>query len=136
MNLIDVLRMRATKIEEKLTEQRQIIDAPFLQKYPLDCCEIVSTHFGLTLQAEFPSSSIRIVRGYNCDKDEWHYWVELESIVLDLTAHQFDQYDEPLVGMTPSPLEDQFPDVERLTPCKAEEAANFPISHQILDCLR
>lgn len=136
MNLIDLLRSRATEADNRLTEQRHTIDAPLIHRYPFGCCEIVSTHWGLALQTEFPIFSIQIAQAYDRDNNEWHYWVELENIVLDLTAHQFDQYDAPLVVYIPSPLEKRFPDVKRFAPCEAEENANFPISQQLLGLLR
>lgn len=136
MNLMDLLRKRATEADKRLTEQRHRIDAPFLHRHPFGCCEIISIHWGLTLQTEFPELSIRIAQAYNRDNNEWHYWLELENIALDLTAHQFEQYDAPLVDKIPSPLEGRFSDIKRLTLCEAEGTANFPINQQLIELLR
>lgn len=133
MTLIDNIRECAAEANKLLLAQSSSIDAPFLYSYPYSCCDIISTHLSFILKYKY---DVRIAKAYNKNNDEWHYWLEMEGLVLDLTAHQFPQYNAPLICLIPSPLERQFKDVERVLPCDAEAKANFPINHQLLDLLR
>lgn len=79
------------------------IEAPFIHGFPQSCCELISVHLGLMLEKANPHQKVQVVKAYNRSSDEWHFWVEVDSLVLDLTAHQFGQHSEPLVCAKPSP---------------------------------
>lgn len=107
------------------------ISAPFIYKFPESCCELISVHLGLTLKKANPHQKVQVVKAYNRSSNKWHFWVEVDNLVLDLTAHQFGQYSGPLVCPKPSPLESSFPDIERISPREAKCAATFDINHEI-----
>jgi hypothetical protein len=107
------------------------INAPFIHCFPKSCCELISVHLGLTLKKTNPHQKVKVVKAYNRSSDEWHFWVEVDKLVLDLTAHQFGQHSDPLVCAKPSPLENFFPDIERISPREAKCAASFDINHDI-----
>ncbi len=132
MGLFDFLSRSAAEANNMLTDQRGTIDAPFLHSYPCGCCEFISTHLGLVLDSRF---DVQIARAYDRQGNNWHFWVELEGLVLDLTAHQFEQYDAPLICLIPSPMEGYFPDVERILPRNAETAAEFSMSPKLMALL-
>ena len=125
----------AISVGQKLTSCRNNLDAPFVRSYPENCCELVSIHLGLTLQAANSESEVEIVRAYNRDNDEWHYWVEMNNLVFDLTAHQFEGYKKPLVCAEPSPFEIRFPDMERISIGEAEIKAQFGVNSKIMHIL-
>jgi hypothetical protein len=110
---------------------RKDLGSPFLHSYPRNCCEFVSVHLGLVLENANPGKDVQIVRAYNRGTDEWHYWVEMESLVFDLTAHQFEAYRGPIVCAKPNPLEIRFPDIERISTSKARLSAKFETNPQI-----
>lgn len=107
------------------------IKSPFAHSFPENCCELISVHLGLLLSKANPHHKVQVVKAYNRSSDEWHFWVEVENIVVDLTAHQFEQYSSPLVCAKPSPLENAFPITERIPPREAKRAASFDINNEI-----
>ena len=111
------------------------IRAPFIHSFPQNCCELISVHLGITLEKKKYHDKVQVVKAYNSHSDESHFWLEVDNLVLDLTAHQFGQYSGPLVCPKPSPLEIFFPDIERISPKEAKDAANFDINYQIEDIL-
>ncbi|MEM5477139.1 hypothetical protein [Pacificibacter sp. AS14] len=110
------------------------INSPFIHGYPWNCCELVAVHLGSVLRNANPHKEVQIVRAYNSSTDGLHYWVEMDNLVLDLTAHQFDEFWEPLVCKKPSPLENRFPDIERISSSDAACDARFEINPQI-ECI-
>ncbi|MFY0619125.1 hypothetical protein [Shimia sp.] len=134
MTYIASLKEIAIAADRKLAAPRMDLDSPFAHSYPRGCCELVAVHLASVLENENPDKEVQIVRAYNRSSDDWHYWVEMGNIVLDLTAHQFEQYQEPLICAKPSPLEVCFPDIERISTSDAVCAAQFEINPQ-LECI-
>ncbi|WP_298916767.1 hypothetical protein [uncultured Roseobacter sp.] len=131
MTYIASLTEIAIAADRKFAALRKDLDSPFVHSYPRGCCELVAVHLGSVLENENPHKEVQIVRAYNRNSNDWHYWVEMGNMVLDLTAHQFEQYREPLICAKPSPLEVRFPDIERISASDAVCVAQFEINPQI-----
>jgi hypothetical protein len=65
------------------------------QNFPRNCCEEVSSILLQILELE-GYSSFKMIRGSNLN-GEHHFWLETETEVIDLTAHQFDVIKEPFL---------------------------------------
>lgn len=118
---IDQLASWAQCAQDFFSKSNNIAGLPFVHSYPRSSCEVVSALLALTLQRRHKESSIEVAMGYNRTNNEWHFWIEVGNTVVDATAHQFPQFQEPLVTSRPSPLEVNYPDIERLTPAEAIE---------------
>lgn len=108
------------------------LSSPYFHSYPVNCCELVPVHLGLTLRANNPESDIKIVCAYSHSKNKWHYWVEMDNLVFNLNAHQLEQCNEPLVCAKPSPFESIFPDIERFFMIDAARDAKFKVNSKIV----
>jgi hypothetical protein len=82
---------------------------PFIHSFPKNCCEVVSFFFAQAMAHKYQESDIFIVHGYNKTKSVSHFWVVLDDIVLDLTAHQFHKINSPIICHHKNPLESRFP---------------------------
>ncbi len=98
-----------------------------MQQSPSNACEVTSIHLASVLAEEFSNSVVQIACGSN-EKEEVHFWVEVDDIVLDLTAYQFKRFEAPIVCNLPSPLELDFRNVTRCTPAEALSNANFELN--------
>lgn len=81
-------------------EQREELGIPFFQEFPENCCEGASFFFGHIAQDMFPNETIEIVKGcrFHDNRDEYHYWVEINGGIFDLTADQFNNVGTPIFG--------------------------------------
>ncbi|MGZ5600882.1 MAG: hypothetical protein ACXWFX_09830, partial [Methylobacter sp.] len=85
-------------IRSNYEKQREELGIPFFQEFPENCCEGASFFFGHIAQDMFPNETIEIVKGYRFydKRDEYHYWVEINDVIFDLTADQFNNVDSPI----------------------------------------
>ncbi|MBO1894214.1 hypothetical protein HNW13_000140 [Shewanella sp. BF02_Schw] len=88
------------------------IGLPHFYNFPRNCCEGVSVYFAFYTMQMFPSVNVEVVHSRNSD-DEHHYWVEIDGLIFDLTADQFDECNAPIIAQASSPLENVFPICER-----------------------
>lgn len=64
-------------------------------RFPYACCEIASVLlYKVLLEEGF--TEFNIVVGTNSD-NELHLWLENEDFIIDLTSHQFDGFNSPLI---------------------------------------
>lgn len=65
------------------------------ERFPHGCCDIAS---GLLYRALCNEGyeDIFIIRGANKD-NLYHVWVEVDELVIDLTSHQFELFDKPMI---------------------------------------
>lgn len=110
------LRYDASKAVRFFCREEQVSRLPFVHSFPRNSCEVVSAFLAATLQHKYVSSTVAVVMAYGRASNEWHFWVEIDGFVIDATAHQFPEYEHPLVCVGPSPLVARFPDIERLQP--------------------
>jgi hypothetical protein len=111
----------AQRAEAFFTRPEQVCRLPFVHSFPKNSCELVSAFLASAIEATYPNFTVRVAKAYSAPQSEWHFWVELEDFILDPTAHQFPEFQGPLVCARPSPLESRFPDIERLSPSAALE---------------
>lgn len=121
----------AITADQTLTSLRNEKHIPFVHNYPKNCCELISVHLGLVLEAANPEKNVKVVRAYSHKTDEWHYWVEMDGLVFDFTAHQFEEHKQPLVIAKPSPFEILFSDLERISTSDAEREAPFTVNPKL-----
>ncbi|MCU7974890.1 hypothetical protein L5M43_06300 [Shewanella sp. SW36] len=88
------------------------IELPHFYNFPRNCCEGTSIYFAFLAMQLFPSANVEVVHAWNLD-DEHHYWVDIDGLVFDLTADQFDECNAPIIGDAQSPLSQMFPIYER-----------------------
>lgn len=129
---IDAFTKFAIAADQTFTACRNELDSRLVHSYPKNCCELISVHLGLALETVNPGSNVEVVRAYNHNANKWHYWVEMDGVVFDLTAHQFDEYRQPLVCAKPSPFESRFPDIERISSSDAERAGPFTVNPKFM----
>ena len=134
MTSIDSFSGFATAADKRLASCRKDLESPFVHSYPRGSCELISVHLSLVLENANPGKEVQIVRAYHRSSGKWHYWVEMETLAIDLTAHQFKMYRGPLVCAKPNPLEIYFPETERISTTRAKLDANFEINPQI-ECI-
>ncbi len=86
------------------------LEITYFSSFPKNCCEGASFFFGLYIMYKFPNSTIEIVKGTNDSPadSECHIWVEVDGLVFDLTADQFEGIDEPIYGKELHPLSKVF----------------------------
>lgn len=106
-------------------------DLPLLRSFPKNSCEAASAVLGMVLREKYASATVHVARGYNIVRGHWHFWVEVDDHVVDVTAHQLETYEGPLVTVCPSPLESEFAEVERLRPAEAMQEFSSPIRHRL-----
>lgn len=122
--LIKQLSTDVAIAQERFCRDASYLTLPFIHSYPKNSCEIASTLFALALQHKYPMALIEVVEGYNSLKSQWHFWIEIDTVVVDITAHQFHDFETPLICMSPSPFVPEFPKSSCVSPKMA--AARFP----------
>ena len=113
---LSALRNDVHKVEVFFCREGQNDSLPFVHSFPKNSCEVVSAFLAVAAASKYSGSIVVVARAYCRSKNEWHFWVEVGGFVVDVTAHQFTEYEHPLICAVPSPLEMRFPDVERLRP--------------------
>lgn len=85
---------------------------PFSASYPKNCCESVSLIFYYLMKEKYPSAMVRIVHGTKAEHED-HFWLEVDGLIFDLTAHQFENVEAPILGEKSSSLTEEYqPDGE------------------------
>lgn len=95
-------------------EQNRIDDRlryPYSGCFPTRCCEGVSRMLAALTAERYPAAKCRILQGSHTGKNEHHFWVEIDGLVYDLTAHQFPGH-RPILGEPGTPLVVLFPQVD------------------------
>jgi len=88
-------------------------EMPFMWQFPKNCCERIAALLCETLKRKYPDAQVVYVTGENPKTGEMHFWVEINDIVVDATAHQFNEIENPLVCYKPSPLEGPYCPISR-----------------------
>lgn len=84
------------------------IKLPFFDAFPRNCCEGASSFLAFYLMDKFPKKEVYVIHGKSSDGYENHYWVEVDDLIYDLTADQFDEIDEPIYGAKYHPMSSLF----------------------------
>lgn len=68
------------------------------QRFPKECCDIASSLLYTSLHEE-GFYDFKLTRGH-APEGQNHVWVENDKFVIDLTSHQFEGFDGPLILVT------------------------------------
>lgn len=81
-------------------QHHKSLDIPFFTNFPENCCEGASFFFGYIAQDIFPDKTIEIIKGRRVRSGytEYHYWIECQNQIFDLTANQFNS-NAPAYGV-------------------------------------
>lgn len=110
------LRIDVSKAGTFFRREEQVNSLPFVHNFPKNSCEVVSAFLAAALQNKYVSSTVAVAMAYRRVSNEWHFWVDIGGFVVDATAHQFPEFEHPLVCVGPSPLTARFTDIESLQP--------------------
>lgn len=72
-----------------------------LSGFPRGCCDDATDLFAHHLWKTFGVKTVRADGSYYDDNPEnsiWHTWLEVDGIIIDLTADQFPEYKSTYVG--------------------------------------
>ena len=84
------------------------LELPFFEDFPKNCCESSSCLFAFYLSLKFIGHDIYVVHGTSKCGQENHIWVEVDKLIFDLTADQFEEVQAPIFGETNSVLLSEF----------------------------
>ena len=62
---------------------------------------------------KYPERTVEVVHGKSNYPCEHHFWVEVDNIIYDITADQFDEIKFPIYGYKKHPMADHFIPIER-----------------------
>lgn len=65
------------------------MDLPFFCIYPLNCCQGASILLGQLILDLHPNAKVTIVKGDSRKDNNYHYWLEVDKKIFDLTVEQF-----------------------------------------------
>ncbi|MDC4568938.1 hypothetical protein NQ776_07360 [Acinetobacter baumannii] len=64
-------------------------------RFPHGCCDLASILlYKVLLEEDF--TDINLIKGTNAFSED-HVWIEYKSYVIDLTAHQFEEFSSPFI---------------------------------------
>jgi hypothetical protein len=106
----------AKSLRTYLEDNFNNIKLPFIHKFPRDCCEVTTLIFALAISKNKLSSTYVIAKGYDRANDAWHYWLESEGNIIDITADQFGR--DLLFGSNENWNHNKFSDYELIDPIK------------------
>lgn len=99
-----------------LEENSNNIELPFIHKFPRDCCEVTTLIFALAISKNKLSSTYVVAKGYDRANNAWHYWLESEGNIIDITADQFGR--DLLFGSSENWNHKKFSNYELIDPIK------------------
>ncbi|MCX2760075.1 hypothetical protein OQJ65_17210 [Vibrio sp. Sgm 22] len=97
-----------------LEENSNNIELPFIHKFPRDCCEVTTLILSLAISKNKLNSTYVVAKGYDRANDAWHYWLESEERIIDITADQFGR--SLLFGSNDNWNHSKFSDYELIDP--------------------
>ncbi|WP_350225412.1 hypothetical protein [Vibrio parahaemolyticus] len=88
---------------------------PFFKHFPQNCCEHTSVFLGFYINLVFPELETEIVRGRKESVHglQYHFWLEINGQVVDLTVDQFKGYNVPIYAENTHPLSGEFVEDKR-----------------------
>lgn len=104
----------AKSLRKYLEDNFNDIELPFIHKFPRDCCEITTLLLALSISKYKTNNPYLIAKGYNQTNDSWHYWLESDNKIIDITADQFGR--DLLFDTNDSWNHLNFPDYELIMP--------------------
>lgn len=114
------------------------IDLPYFSGFPKNACEGASLFLGAILKEKSPESHIECLKGHD-ENGAIHFWLEIDSMVFDITADQFPEIESPLFGVANQPLASTYSDIERQEisgAFKASDVTNSVYKHSLMIGIR
>lgn len=102
----------ATRFRKVVTDGELEDVLPLFSYYPSNCCEHSSVLFGYYLSLLLPNLQIEIIRG--TDTQSYHFWLEIDGLVYDLTLDQFDEFDLPIYAEHKHPFRATYVEDKRI----------------------
>lgn len=123
---------------EFFTKDPDALEMPFMHSFPQNACERSAALLCVALRTKYPESKVYYVKGRNQKNSAMHFWVEVDRLVIDPTAHQFPEHSGPLLCTKPSPLEKTFIRESEIT--HPEDETDLPYNsngkwHTVLNAL-
>jgi len=84
------------------------IEMQGFRSFPKNSCQGASILLGMMLKEKHPSSQVIYVKGEDAN-NYCHYWLEVDSLIFDITADQFEEVELPIYGEISQPLLSKFP---------------------------
>ncbi|MGP7732916.1 hypothetical protein [Oceanimonas smirnovii] len=100
----------ARRVRECFESRGFVSVFPLFEMFPCHCCEHSSMLFGYYLSLAFPEKEIMLIRGCHRGRydKEYHFWLEVDGNIFDLTLDQFEGYSSPLFSASYHPLKEYF----------------------------
>ena len=76
-----------------------------MRRFPHGCCDDATDLFAYHLYRKYGLLTTRVDGTYYADNPEdndWHVWLEVERIIVDLTSDQYLEYADIFVGTSDS----------------------------------
>ena len=86
---------------EQARDKRSFPGRDRMSGFPRGCCDDATDLFAHYLWKTYEIQSVRVDGSYYDDNPEnniWHTWLEVEGVIIDLTADQFPEYKNIYIG--------------------------------------
>jgi hypothetical protein len=103
------------------------VKLPFIHKFPNDCCEVTTLLLSLAISRGKENTPYFIGKGYDRENDIWHYWLESDGGIIDITADQFGR--ELLFSSDENWAHKKFPGYELIDPVKFVSSNDIYLSN-------
>ena len=104
----------ARNLRNYLNANKHVLNLPFIHGFPSNCCEISTLILAVAIRNnQLDNASVRVVIGYDNENNESHFWLEVDSEFIDITADQFDSVNLPLYGGFNDFIVKKFSNVEK-----------------------
>lgn len=90
-----ISKIEAICSQAKKCFENELPQTPNRQIYPKDYCEESSIILNSILKKE-GIENFKLTRGTNID-NKYHFWLESDSLIIDITAHQFESISAPII---------------------------------------
>lgn len=102
-----------TKFRAAIEECKYNIGIDWFKHFPLGCCQDTSLILAKYLHAKGFGISY-VVSGWRGRKS--HAWLELDGVIIDITADQFEEVSEKVIVTKKSKFHNSFEDKEKPVP--------------------
>ena len=94
IKMIEQLKKEAIKARKVMENHKHELDDSLFDKFPIGACGNTSFIFGKWLK-EKGFKEVKYVVGY---RKKWksHAWLEINGLIIDITADQFEEGMEPI----------------------------------------
>ena len=113
----------AKQLRAYFEKNNQNIDLPFIHKFPDSCCEVTTLALAFAISKNKLSCTYLVGKGYDRDNDIWHFWIEADGCITDITADQFGK--ELLFSSKDNWVHKKFADYELIDPIKFVSSSNI-----------